>query len=333
MSGVIVREQKHKVSVVVATVGRRSELRRLLQSLSSQSRRPYEVIIVGEDVRDVAQEFAAGWIRFVHLPKPPVTQARNIGVHASDPEADLVAFLDDDAVLEPEAFTRMMDFWDRASPDVGGAGFNWANHPSRPPSGLKTTAPFRWLGLYSVRGGDVVRSGFHVPVRTVTEDTFVKWLPSGAVVFRKSVFSQVSFDEWLSGYGYLEDLDVSYRIGKQWRLVVVSSARFDHYSSPLGRPSAYLFGKMEILNRLRFVSKHKELSIPLCYVFLFLQTSLNVVTSLRRRDFRYLRMAAGNVVGLALSIRCWLSGDYERGQTHSEGIKPERCAGRVEGRA
>jgi GT2 family glycosyltransferase len=170
-------------------------------------------------------------------------------------------------------------------------------------------------------------------VRTVTEDTFVKWLPSGAVVFRKSVFSQVSFDEWLSGYGYLEDLDVSYRIGKQWRLVVVSSARFDHYSSPLGRPSAYLFGKMEILNRLRFVSKHKELSIPLCYVFLFLQTSLNVVTSLRRRDFRYLRMAAGNVVGLALSIRCWLSGDYERGQTHSEGIKPERCAGRVEGRA
>jgi len=167
-------------------------------------------------------------------------------------------------------------------------------------------------------------------LHTVTEDTLVKWLPSGAAVFRKSIFSQVSFDEWFSGYAYLEDLDLSYRIGKQWRLVVVSAARFNHYPSPLGRPSAYLFGKMEILNRLRFVSKHKELSIPLCYVFLLLQTSLNVVTSLRQRDFQYLRMAAGNVVGLALSIRGWLSRDYERGQTHSEGIKPVRCAGRVE---
>ncbi|MGO8736976.1 MAG: glycosyltransferase family 2 protein [Terriglobia bacterium] len=314
------KEQKHQVCVIVPTVGRRDALRRMLNSLANQSRRPAEVIVIGEDVTDVVQQFTPGWIRFIYRPKPSSAQARNVGVQAADPGTDLVAFFDDDIVLEPEAFTRMMEFWDQAPPDLGGAGFNWANYPSKPPSGLKTAAPFRWFGLYSGRGGDVVRSGFHVPLRTVTEDTFVKWLPSGAVIFRKSIFSQVSFDEWFSGYGHLEDLDLSYRIGKQWRLVVVSSARFNHYPSPVGRPSAYLFGKMEILNRLRFVSKRQELSIPLCYVFLLLQTSLKVGTSLRRRDFRYLRMAAGNVVGLALSIRGWLSGDFERGQTHSEGI-------------
>jgi GT2 family glycosyltransferase len=140
-------------------------------------------------------------------------------------------------------------------------------------------------------------------VTSLQETTYVRWLPSGAAFYTKEALEEFPFDEWFENYSYLEDLDLSYRIGKKYRLAVLADARFYHYPSEVGRASAYLFGKKEVLNRLYFVSKHPEFSRPLCCLALSLRTLMSLLLGVRRFEADYLRRAAGNFVGFAMSWR------------------------------
>jgi GT2 family glycosyltransferase len=297
----------HRVSVIIPTIGRRDDLRKMLRSLAGQPRLPDEVIIVGEDVGDVPSEFPTLRPRFIHLPASSICEARNAGAASSDPATDLLAFVDDDIVLEPEALAAMMRFWESGPPDLGGAGFNVVNHPPMPVTRLKRTALAKRLGLYSDQKGAVVRSGFQTTYGYVDADMLGSWLPSWAVVYPKTVFMEYGFDNWFEGYSYLEDLDLSYRISKRYKLAMVSDARINHYPSRTGRPDAVLFGKKEVLNRLWFVRKHQELSVGLCYVALVIRMALNLLSAIHERDIRSFGRVAGNMAGLARSSQGLLS--------------------------
>jgi len=292
-----------RVSGIIPTIGRPNELRKMLESLAAQSSLPDEVIVVGDDVGDLLAEFPLLRPRFIHQPRASAAQNRNAGAAASDPATDLLAFLDDDIVLEPEAFAAMLRFWESGPADLGGASFNWLNHPAVPVPGLKRTPLAKTLGLYNDQKGAVARSGFQTTYGYVHEDVLGSWLPSGAVVYPKAVFTEYGFDNWFEGYSYLEDLDLSYRISRRYKLAMVSEAGFNHYPSGTGRLDNYLFGKKEILNRLWFVRKHAELSVGLCYFGLAIRTALNLWSSVGERDWGGLERVAGNLVGLAMSLR------------------------------
>jgi GT2 family glycosyltransferase len=132
------------------------------------------------------------------------------------------------------------------------------------------------------------------------ETTYVRWLH--AVVYARKVLEEYTFDEWFKGYGYLEDLDLSYRVGKQYKLAVVQGARFYHYPSPLGRTDPYLFGKKEIVNRLYFVRKHKELSPASCCLALGARALITACVGIQRRESCYFRRLAGNLAGLLFTL-------------------------------
>ncbi len=296
-----------RASVIVPTIGRRDDLRKMLRSLAGQSRLPDEVIVVGDYVGDLLSEFCTLRPRFIHQPGSSASRNRNAGAAASGSTSDLLAFLDDDMVLEPEAWAAMMRFWESGPPDLGGAGFNWVNHPPRSIPRLKRTALAKRLGLYSDQRGAVVRSGFHTTYGYVDADTPGSWLPSGAVVYRKRVFMEYGFDNWFEGYSYLEDLDLSYRVSKRYKLAMVSDARINHYPSGTGRPGNVLFGKKEVLNRLWFVRKHQELSVGLCYVAIAIRMALSLLSAIQTRDIHPLGRIAGNLAGLARSLQTLLS--------------------------
>jgi glycosyltransferase involved in cell wall biosynthesis len=313
-----------RVSGIIPTVGRRAALREMLGSLAAQSRLPDEVIVVGDGVGDLLSEFTTLRARFIHQPGASAAENRNAGAAAADPTTDLLAFLDDDIVLEPEAFTAMMRFWESGPADLGGASFNWVNHPAMPVPRLKRTALARTLGLYRDQKGAVARSGFQTTYGYVKADVLGSWLPSGAVVYRKRVFMEYGFDNWFEGYSYLEDLDLSYRISRRYKLAMVSEARINHYPSGIGRLDNYLFGKKEILNRLRFVRKHAELSVGLCYLALVLRTFLNLGSILGERDWHRVERVAGNLVGFVISLRPQSPFGLP-GTTMNAGIPFERC--------
>jgi membrane protein DedA with SNARE-associated domain len=64
-----------------------------------------------------------------------------------------------------------------------------------------------------------------------------------------------------------------------------------------------LFGKKEVLNRLHFVSKHPELSRPLCCLALFVRCLMSVVLGITRWQARQFKRTVGNLVGFALASR------------------------------
>lgn len=99
--------QQPLVSLIVATVGRTDELRRLLASLSECHPREFEVIVVDQNSDDrlvpVLRDAADLDIRRLHLAgRLGVCRARNVGLECA--RADLVAFPDDDCWYPSDFF-------------------------------------------------------------------------------------------------------------------------------------------------------------------------------------------------------------------------------------
>ncbi len=293
---------RHKIAFVVATKDRPAELGRLLESLSAQSRKPDEIIVVDGGAIGVSEvlhrpELESLALRYERCLPPSAARQRNRGIARVSPGIDLIGFLDDDAVLAPGAMSRMMDFWESASSDIGGAQFNMLNHPAVFAAGLKRWPLISFLGLYSGNPGDVLPSGFQVMVGPVAETIFVRWLGSGASIWRRHIFDAESFDEWFEGYSYLEDLDFSFRVGRHYRLAVVGQAGYEHLPARKGRGDGFRFGRREAVNRLYFVTKNPELSRIRCAMALSLRLAISLAMAGRERKAGYLARAAGTLIG------------------------------------
>jgi GT2 family glycosyltransferase len=294
-----------KLTFIVATKDRPAELQRMWDSLVAQSRVPDEVVIVDASAHPAPPSGGGAGrpvLRFLRSAVASASRQRNAGLDAVGPDATLVGFLDDDAVLEPGAVAAMLDFWAQAGPDVAGAAFNMANHPPLDHPFLKRTALAARLGLYSGRGGEVTASGFQTMIGPVETTTWTGWLPSGAAVWRRDVFAAHRFDEWFAGYSYLEDVDFSYRVGRNARLAVVAPARYRHLPAAGGRDDGFTFGLREVLNRVHFVRKNPELSLAKCRAALGVRLLLSVAAGVGELRPAHLARACGNAVGLVRSV-------------------------------
>ena len=115
---------KHRISLIVATKDRPEDLRKLLNSLSRQSIRPIEILIVDasrEPVDPVLAEFPELTTLYLRHWPPSAAAQRNAGIRGCDPTSTLIGFADDDTTFEPQAFANMLNFWKDAAPDMLGA--------------------------------------------------------------------------------------------------------------------------------------------------------------------------------------------------------------------
>ena len=294
-----------QIAFVVATKDRPADLRKMLQSLSDQSKRPDQVVIVDssmESAETVIDQFSGLNIKYIRHPRPSASAQRNKGIGSVNADIDLIGFLDDDIVFEKGAIEKMLKFWEEAPEDVGGCAFNLKNPMRSHGSALKFSSFAEWLGIYSKSKGIVMSSGWQTLTGTVSETMFVQWLPTTASVWRRDVFEQFQFDEYFNGYSYLEDLDFSLSVSKKYRLAVLAEAGFYHFPSLSGRISWYHFGKIEVANRLYIVRKH-QLSVSRCYLGLFFRFLMTLGSCFTGAGPAILKRAAGNCAGL---IRCLL---------------------------
>ena len=101
------------LSVVLCTHARPDYLRACLAGLSAQSHRgAFEVLVVDSasppaEAAAVARLAAGAGARLLRAEKPGLSLARNLGLEGS--AADWVAFLDDDAVPEPDWAAALLD--------------------------------------------------------------------------------------------------------------------------------------------------------------------------------------------------------------------------------
>jgi glycosyltransferase involved in cell wall biosynthesis len=303
------------IGFVVATKDRPHDLRRMLESLVAQTRSPDLVIVVDSSavpVSQVVNEFCERLsVRYLHHFPPSASAQRNAGIEAVPPSMDLIAFLDDDATLEPDALENMSVFWANASPDLAGAGFNMVNHPDQALSWLKRWPLVKALGLYSGQPGQVTQAGWQTMTGFVRKNIQVDWLSTCAVVWRSEILRSTRFDEFFSGYSYLEDLELSYKIRRHWRLAVVADARYCHYPSTIRHVHQYGFGKTEVRNRLYFVAQH-DLSYRACWLGLVLRMGITLYDATIHFDRGAFSRVLGNCMGMAGELKSLLTGSIQR---------------------
>lgn len=256
-------------SLIVPTLRRHDDVLELLARLVAEPFPPAEVVVVdgagdGELGRILAPRFETGTVPFdlVYVEGPRgLTLQRNAGVDVS--RGELVFFLDDDALPELGYFRAVRQLF-LSNPSIGGV----SGSIILPPSGR---LPYRWrlrfaLGIVPrIRPFEYHASGTSVPpiVAAEAETRPVDILPGYAFAFRREVFSVHRFSTYFTGYSYGEDVEMSLRVGKSWRLFRCAEAQVVHKQARSNRSHGFRKGRMEMSNRYFIWKRHVPFPGPI----------------------------------------------------------------------
>lgn len=291
------------LAFVIPTKDRGEDLRRMLASLVVQTRLPDQVIVVdggGTAVSWCAVEFAALQIDYVRLLPPSLSAQRNAGMAMLRPEITHAGYLDDDVVLETDAVCQMVSFWASAAVDVGGAAFNVVNMTLSQDSVAR-----RRSVVFGNGAGKVAPSGLVYELCEVRENLETDWLCGGATVWRREVIENYCYDNWFQGTGFMEDVDYSYGVRERYRLFVVAAARLAHFTPPMRADRQWLFGKWQVVNRMRIVRKyrHRGLSPHKAWSASFMLLAANMIRGVALRRRSLWDRGLGNLAGIVSELR------------------------------
>lgn len=225
-----------------------------------------------------------------------LTRSRNIGVSLLS--GDIVFFLDDDVVLMPDYIEQILRIYKADSTgQVGGVGGrSLGERPSRPSQLFG-----RLFCLASRRPGVMLASGSYSPPTDFRDCLEVQALSGCNMSYRRSVFDELSFDEWYGGYANGEDLDFSFRVSKRYRLVVTPFATVTHKHSETARLSSKEFAYMQLRNHSRFFAKNlpDDARHRLCF-------AISIIGLMAENVLRFGRRPTGSTFGFVLGTLLWL---------------------------
>lgn len=114
--------EKLSFSIVICTYNRDEYLERTLESLNNLDYSNFEVIVVNGPSTDNTDQVLNKYrdrIKIYKNPAANLSVSRNIGIKAA--QGDVVAFIDDDAIPEPNWLHQIKEVYDTHTP-IGGAG-------------------------------------------------------------------------------------------------------------------------------------------------------------------------------------------------------------------
>jgi len=253
-----------QVSAIIPTKNRYPDLVACVRSLLLQTTLPDEIIVVDASDNTGLEEVLGTTfgknpaIRYIHS-RPGLTLQRNTGVRAAG--GDILFFFDDDVVLEKEFLAEICRiFRSDTAKEIGGVYGNIVSsfepgEEKKSGSGKSPLLLFaysRFASLFFLskvrKDGKFQPNGFPTYPYGSDAVTTVECVPGGLTGYRREVFREFSFDENLTGYGYMEDDDFSYRVSRKYKNVYTPHARVIHNESPAARDRRYESRKMMIQN-------------------------------------------------------------------------------------
>jgi GT2 family glycosyltransferase len=319
-----------KFSLIICTYKRSQALFNLLESVKQQILYPTEILIVDGSPDEFTQEMLQqnNFDNLIYFKVAPeergLTKQRNYGIARVALQSEIVCFLDDDTILDPNYFQEIIKSY-YLFPEASGIGgyikndAEWVEVGSdykpnlfsfyfdgfkrddgnrfvvRKIMGLDSDCPPGFMPEFSHGRG----VGFLPPSNKIY---LVEMLMGGVSSFKKSVFKDYEFSTYFEGYGLYEDADFSLRLSKAGKLYLNTAAQLSHFHDESGRPNQYLYGKMVVRNgwyvwRTKhpnpcFKAKVKWHLITILLTFIrFLNT---ITTSKRRESFTE---SIGRIVG------------------------------------
>jgi len=290
----------HRIALLIPTRNRRKDLTRLMESLAKQTRQPdYIYIIDGgeEKVEDFVERYSNLPVSYQHVYPPGLTKQRNVGLKGLAKGITLVGFLDDDLELFPDALEKMLEFWEKASAEFGGASFNIVNNYVSHASFLH-----RLFLINNGRGGTILKSGNNVILHPVLKDTETQWLSGGATVWRAEVFEHQNFEERYKGYGLLDDLDFCLSLRNLYRFIVLKDAKVYHHTHPVKAEKMRDYGEYDVVCRYMFVNRF-HLSRPAFFWSAFGRILAYSVSGIVKFNRGRINFARGYLQGIFQIIR------------------------------
>jgi glycosyltransferase involved in cell wall biosynthesis len=299
-----------RISHVIATKNRLGPLRAALESSMSAVTSDDEVIVVDGDptcsgqpvVERIQADHPGAMVRYLSS-APGLTRQRNAGIDTA--QGDIVVFTDDDCTFPPSLFDALAAVYDDSSL-VGVTGRIIEDPTSR--LGSDTSSRLRWLLVGGGREGSMTSFGFRCPIVRVDEPRDVEFMPGAFMSARRSLATEVRFDERLTGYGLGEDDDFSYRLSCRGRVRYEPSLAVDHHEIGFRTMDHRNRDRAQIKNRIYLFRKNfsKSLGAKLGFVVLIMMMFVHRVIN---REWNGLRgLAEGlwqacrhNVLELELS--------------------------------
>lgn len=254
------------LSIVIATMNRPDAIKDLLLSLERQIYLPEEIIFIDQSKNLNTKELFDGYtvrnrskhltLKYILQEYPSLVKARNRGV--KEASGDIVCFIDDDVILDKDYFLIIKSYFN--NPIIGGVSGNVYLKENQ--SGIKWKVR-KFLSktfLLNNFNGKLTQSTFGYPIfeREIDAIVEVELFPGYSMNFRRELLLKNMSDEWLSGYSFREDVDLSYRISKDAKLIMVPDARFYHNASINNRLNQNELKKMQFKNYYYLFLKFKS---------------------------------------------------------------------------
>ncbi|RXR21850.1 glycosyltransferase family 2 protein [Flavobacterium stagni] len=268
--------QKPVFSLIICTYMRPIPLQTLLDSVQNQTWYPDEILIIDGSL-NLETEKALATKQYPNLQYYRVepahrglTKQRNFGINRVMAAAEVVCFLDDDTVLEPDYFEQLVGTY-ALFPDAMGVGGFIINVGPWTEVGQKYTPKANEYYYDGWKRSDSNRFVIRKKLGLMTTNSpcfmppeshgrSVAFLPpsgkiyevqqfmGGVSSFKKTVLDEHKFSTYFEGYGLYEDAEYTLRLSNLGKLYLNTNAGLYHYHDSSGRPDFYHYGKMVIRN-------------------------------------------------------------------------------------
>lgn len=225
------------MTVIVPTKNRPLDLERAIRSVCEQSRMPDELLIIDQSAEDTSRNrvmvmlsnTALAHVDYVYDPGiSGLIAAKQIAV--SRARGDVLCFIEDDVVLEPD-YVKNMERGFIDHPDMIGACGIVTGLPPLPRFYSLLFHVFHRGIFFDARVGvhGVLKGDGHPLIPS-------HYISGGLSAYRRRVFEVVPFD-LENGFFMLEDIDFSTRVAREFgaHLYINPNARLDHRMSPVNR--------------------------------------------------------------------------------------------------
>ena len=225
------------LSAVIPTRNRPEDLAKAVASVLAQTRPADELVIVDQSPGDESARLVQAMFtsdlptRLVYIHDTQIAglvDAKRVG--SARAAGDIVCFLEDDVILEPDYMARI-EWGFESRPDMCGCSGIITNWPGASELHIAVRAMF-FRGIFH----DPRLRGFAEAIRGARELIPCDVLSGGLSAWRRHVFEQVPFDT-KNGFFMFEDMEFSTRVVRALGhcLYINPTARLEHRWSPVNR--------------------------------------------------------------------------------------------------
>lgn len=230
-----------KITVAIPTLNRPGDMAAFMPTLAHQTVLPDEFIVVdagdpGQLEAEMEEHLGDTGIELKYRRSDKgLCIQRNVALdHAT---GDIIFFFDDDVELEPEYIERIMECFEmNTTPPVGCVQGTLIDPPATI-DGWKSKV-YRSFGLthWTTEQDPALYTAGGVRFLTDPKNIVAVPVAQGCrMAFRREVFESERFVQFLPGYCQNEDVDMTFRVGRNWTILQTPHAKLLHKESPVSR--------------------------------------------------------------------------------------------------